>query len=192
MILLLASSASAWGPNDPSDSSLDLDGDGLDTLGEFMAGTDPWDPDTDDGGCWDGWEVLHGLDPTDPRDDHGDADGDGWSNYREYLEGTDPRDANTDDDSYPLDSADPYPLIPFGDPPEDPVPDLDWRQRDGGETMGQGQEPGRSLLPGHNGRNYQGAGWYRETHRYYGFDPSPGDHDNDSDFDGLVETIGLL
>ncbi|NIP34544.1 MAG: hypothetical protein GWN18_06335, partial [Thermoplasmata archaeon] len=80
LILLAASTASAWGPNDPDDAHLDPDGDGLDNLGEFQAGTDPFDPDTDDGGAWDGWEVMHGFDPTDPRDDHWDSDNDGWSN----------------------------------------------------------------------------------------------------------------
>jgi Zn-dependent metalloprotease/streptogramin lyase len=99
---------------DPSDATLDADGDGLSNLGEFLARTDPTNPDSDgdglsDGeevhvhgtnpaksdtegdGMPDGWEVDHGLDPL-VDDAAGDLDGDGWSNFLEYLEGTDPTD----------------------------------------------------------------------------------------------------
>lgn len=55
--------------------------------------TNPLDPDTDDDGMTDGWEMSNGLDPTgdlgiDGRD--GDHDIDGWTNYEEFLYGTDP------------------------------------------------------------------------------------------------------
>ena len=189
LILLLLSPAAAWGPNDPSDAHADPDGDGLDNLGEFQAGTDPFDPDTDDGGIWDGWEVAHGLDPTFFKDDHWDSDNDGWSNYREFLEGTDPRDPNTDDDPYPLDSTDPHPLVPDGPvrPPDAPSPDA-WWQQPGGNDMGQGQDGGPGYIPGHLERSFQGSDFNRPgTHwRQYWPDRTP---PKDMDFDGLVEAL---
>jgi hypothetical protein len=48
------------------------------------------DPDSDDDGMPDDYELTFGLDPADPQDAHGDLDGDGESNLREYLAGTDP------------------------------------------------------------------------------------------------------
>lgn len=191
LLLLLASPAVAWGPNDPSDADADPDSDGLGNLGEFQAGTNPLDPDTDDGGAWDGWEVLYGLDPTDPRDDHYDSDNDGWSNYREFLEGTDPRNPNTDGDRYPLDSTDPYPLIPYGNarPPDDTDPD-GWMGQEGGETMGQGQDGGQGNLPGTGDRPYQGSDFYRISREQgQGSNGCTRDHGKDVDFDGLVEFI---
>ncbi len=193
LILLSASTASAWGPNDPDDAHLDPDGDGLDNLGEFRAGTDPLDPDTDEGGAWDGWEVMHGFDPTDPRDDLWDNDNDGWSNYREFLEGTDPSNPNTDGDSYLLDSSDPYPLLPHGEAPPETHPE--WRTWKGGETMGQGQQDGQSIVPGDGGRPYQGSDGYRVDNRGGGQGiggwPPPNYREayKDSDFDGLVEFL---
>ena len=111
MVVLTSTTVGAWGDPFPSNPD-DPDGDRLTNKWEFLAGTDPLVPDSDGGGCWDGWEVRHGLDPTDPRDDLFDTDNDGWSNFKEFLVGTDPLDPNTDNDRYPLDSTDPYPLIP--------------------------------------------------------------------------------
>ncbi len=118
--LMMVSSAGAalgWGPNDPTDTTADPDGDKLGNLLEFRLGTNPLNPDSDGGGCWDGWEFLYGLDPARAQDDLYDSDNDGWSNYREFLEGTNPLNPNTDGDNYPKDSTDPHPLIPDGDGP---------------------------------------------------------------------------
>jgi len=52
-----------------SDPAGDPDLDKLSTYDEYMNGTDPTDPDTDDGGEQDGSEVSWGRDPLDPRDD---------------------------------------------------------------------------------------------------------------------------
>lgn len=190
LILLLASPALAWGPNDPSNAREDPDGDGLDNLGEFVAGTDPFDPDTDGDGCWDGWEVIHRLDPTNERDARYDSDNDGWTNLREFLEGTDPRNANTDGDLYPLDSTDPHPLLPYGKAPDD---EPGWWGRQDGGSMGQGQDEGPGDLPGRQDRSYQGSDFNR---RHYdqgqGYPRPDRTQPKDEDYDGLVEFLSSL
>ncbi|HEY6565517.1 MAG TPA: Ig-like domain-containing protein, partial [Pirellulaceae bacterium] len=50
-------------PDDPNDSELDADGDGLNNLKEFLRATDPLNPDTDGDGLGDGLEVEGGQDP---------------------------------------------------------------------------------------------------------------------------------
>jgi len=56
-------------PNDPGDAQADPDQDSLTNIGEFNAGTDPHDSDSDDGGENDYSEVYFGRDPLDPEDD---------------------------------------------------------------------------------------------------------------------------
>jgi len=51
-------------PEDPEDAKEDPDGDGLTNLEEWKNGTNPYDPDSDDDGYSDGYEVRHGTDPT--------------------------------------------------------------------------------------------------------------------------------
>jgi len=81
-------------PTDPNDAFDDEDNDALINVREYEAGTDPFDPDTDDDGMPDGWEVLHNLDPL--RDDSDeDPDGDGYTNLEEYQGGSDPFDSNS-------------------------------------------------------------------------------------------------
>jgi hypothetical protein len=92
---------------EPSD---DGDSDGLDNLGEFLAGTKPNVADTDGDGALDGAEVAAGANPTGLVDTDGDLmsdgyeianglnpliddtlydkDGDGFPNYWEYVKGT--------------------------------------------------------------------------------------------------------
>jgi hypothetical protein len=60
--------------------------------------TDPFDPDTDGDGKYDGWEVENGFDPTVP-DSYVDSDGDGISDAQELAWGTNPFNADTDGDS---------------------------------------------------------------------------------------------
>jgi hypothetical protein len=55
------------------DPDADPDLDGLTTLREYVAGTDPLDSDTDDGGENDGSEVNHSQNPLDPSDDQIEA-----------------------------------------------------------------------------------------------------------------------
>ena len=65
-------------PNQPTDASADMDGDGLSNLEEVQAGTRHDDFDTDRDGLSDGDEVLvHGSDPT-ANDTDGDRMIDGW------------------------------------------------------------------------------------------------------------------
>ncbi len=52
-------------PSDPSDYLLDIDGDGLTNLEEFLAGTDPTNRDSDGDGIPDGEEMRGGTDPYD-------------------------------------------------------------------------------------------------------------------------------
>jgi uncharacterized repeat protein (TIGR01451 family) len=64
----------------------DTDGDGL---------ADFADPDDDNDGIPDAFEILYGLDPLDPGDAGVDSDLDGFSNAEEYLADTHPGDSNS-------------------------------------------------------------------------------------------------
>ena len=55
----LAGMAMALDPLDSSDAKRDADGDQLTNLQEFLHGTDPYNPDSDNGGADDGWEVYY-------------------------------------------------------------------------------------------------------------------------------------
>ena len=59
----LAGLASGLNPLDPGDYDKDPDGDGLNNLQEFLAGSDPNNYDTDGDTMSDGWEAENGLDP---------------------------------------------------------------------------------------------------------------------------------
>ena len=107
---------------DNSDASLDLDGDGLSSLQEFLADTNPNNSDSDGDGVEDGldfapldpnvqdadsdgdgmgdrYEAQFGFDPNDPSDASLDPDGDGLTNLEEHNLGTNPLIADTDDDA---------------------------------------------------------------------------------------------
>ncbi len=187
-LLMIASSftASAWGPMDPTDTKADPDDDKLGNLDEFKAGTNPLNPDTDGGGCWDGWEVTYGLDPTNPDDDLFDTDNDGWTNLREFLEGTNPLNPNTDGDQYPLDSTDPNPLVPDtrGDPRIGPVPlpipVTEWDSDN--DTLADVFEPEWGTDPFN--RDSDGDKLHDGLELYFGSDPNDRDTDDDGLWDG--------
>jgi hypothetical protein len=67
------------------------------------------EPDTDNDGMPDAWEVMYGLDPS-VNDAAGDLDNDGFSNLIEYLRGTLPNDKS----SHPT-RAMPWLLLLLGD-----------------------------------------------------------------------------
>ncbi|MCB1054976.1 MAG: Ig-like domain-containing protein, partial [Acidobacteria bacterium] len=75
-------------PNNPADALGDPDRDGLSVIDEFLAGLDPFDPDSDADGLLDGEEVNStGTDPL-----RFDTDGDGVSDGLEVQVGSDPLD----------------------------------------------------------------------------------------------------
>jgi hypothetical protein len=86
--------------SDPADALDDLDSDGLNNRLEYFNLTGPDDPDTDDDGMPDGFEVIGGgscgLDPFNPGDAAEDHDGDFLNNLAEYGNSTDPCRADTD------------------------------------------------------------------------------------------------
>lgn len=94
----------------------DADYDGLSNAVEISetVQTNPVDPDTDDDGLLDGFEVHNGLDPHDDgtgdinNGPQGDPDGDGWTNLQEQEAETNPKNCDTDGDGR-ADSEDPTP-----------------------------------------------------------------------------------
>jgi hypothetical protein len=75
-------------PDDPNEW-LDTDHDGIGNNA---------DPDDDNDGIPDTWEIKYGLNPLDARDTTKDEDGDGLPNADEYRLGTDPLKPDTDGD----------------------------------------------------------------------------------------------
>ena len=62
---------------------------------------DSQDPDDDNDGMPDEWEIKYGLDPFNNQDANKDNDGDGLTNLEEYKLGTDPNNPDTDGDGMP-------------------------------------------------------------------------------------------
>jgi Bacterial TSP3 repeat len=85
-------------PLNAGDAAFDGDEDGLDNLGEYLAGTTPDNPDSDGDGLNDGWEVTYSLNPLDANDASLDSDSDGLTNLEEYQQGTDPWNSDSDGD----------------------------------------------------------------------------------------------
>jgi len=102
----LPTAIAAFSLFDGSGLQADVDADGLTLFEEFLAGTDPFNPDTNGNGITDGIEYLLGNDAINT-----DSDGDGLSDDDEFLAGTDPFAFDTDGDGY-SDSADLFPLDP--------------------------------------------------------------------------------
>ncbi len=112
-----------------SDADEDSDEDGYDSnrdtflnseeehtnVEEYLAGTNPWEFDTDGDQMPDGWELFYSLNPSSSADAWIDSDADGWDsnfddeleyeerylNYMEYLNDTHPFESDTDGDTMP-------------------------------------------------------------------------------------------
>jgi hypothetical protein len=95
----------------------DEDHDGLTAWREWLAGTDPYNPDTNGNGLLDGLEESDTVSALNP-----DSDGDGLSNAAELLLGTDPYVGDTDGDGV-VDGVDAFPLDPTRSamPPPNPL-----------------------------------------------------------------------
>ena len=96
------------GDNDDDNDGYDADRDGeisqeekYTNLEEYYNNTDSKDPDTDDGGAWDGWEIHYGFNPRNATDDQADSDNDGLVNEWEFLWDTDPYVVDSDQDGMP-------------------------------------------------------------------------------------------
>ena len=152
----------------------DTDGDGLVDGDEAVAGLDPLDTDTDDGGAPDGQEVqVDGTDPLEPLDDRVDRDGDGLSDYYETnVSGTDPLLADTDGDGLsdgdevlgggllaPFGSTDPLVADTDGDGLVDGVEAGSPLDADPSSTTDptEGDSDGDGLLDGEEDLNHDGA-----------------------------------
>jgi autotransporter-associated beta strand protein len=108
----------------------DIDDDGLSNVEEVnLYGTDPFNPDTDEDGMGDGWEVLC-LPTLDPlhNDANDDPDNDSLANIIEYRINTSPCNPDSDNDGIPdgdedadgdgvFNKDDPDPLDPNIGPP---------------------------------------------------------------------------
>ena len=107
----------------------DTDEDDLFDIYEKVIDTDPFDPDTDDDGLPDGYEVITlNTDPLEiDTDENGisdadeDFDSDNLSNLGEYQNGTDPFDPDTDEDVF-MDGDEVY---TYGTDPLNPDTDND-------------------------------------------------------------------
>ncbi|HEY0684627.1 MAG TPA: hypothetical protein VGD45_19990 [Steroidobacter sp.] len=95
-------------PNDSSDAALDTDGDGLNDLQEYQAGTNLFNADTDGDGLNDSYERRYGLNALVADSSIVDADGDTLTNLQEFQLGTRPDRSDTDNDGVP-DNLDPKP-----------------------------------------------------------------------------------
>ncbi len=181
-------------PLNATDAKLDPDGDGLDftvnnvtlkldfsNYNEYRAGTDPYDPDTDNDGMLDGWEDYFKLDPLNSSDSSIDPDGDGLENAVEYLNGTNPTKNDTDsdglDDLVELVTHGTNPL--FWDTDEDGIPD--------GWEVEFGLDPLNGKDAYHEEDDDDLPNW-REY--YHGTDPYDPDTDGDNMPDGWEVEMG--
>ncbi|NVM28465.1 MAG: right-handed parallel beta-helix repeat-containing protein [Candidatus Helarchaeota archaeon] len=158
-------SENIWGLPDA-----DRDLDGLLNKDEVPSGTDAFDPDTDDDGLPDGWEVDNSLYPTNSADGLADPDLDQVLNLYEYRNGTDPHDPDTDDDSMPDGYEITYSLNPTSD--IDNGTDLD------GDGLPNLQEFYNGINPRNNDTDADGLTDGEEV-RDYETDPSKWDTDDD-------------
>jgi outer membrane protein assembly factor BamB len=91
------------------EKTLPIDNSNLINITLYLEGEIPDDdPDTDNDGMPDIWEIQYGLNPNDPTDALNDPDHDGLNNLMEYMLNTNPLDKDTDGDGY-SDNNDAFP-----------------------------------------------------------------------------------
>ncbi len=198
---------------DPNDAYGDLDNDGLDNLDEFLANTDPTDPDSDEDGLIDGDDP----DPTDDDiDDDGlkdgdeiiygtnihlwDSDGDGLGDGDEvHTYSTDPLDEDTDDDlltdyeEVMYEGTNPTNPDTDGDGLEDGF-ELSWGSNPlnadtDGDDLNDGDELAWGTDPHFEDYDYDGLTDGFEVHTF-GSDPTDQDSDDDFLIDGDEYSFG--
>jgi len=76
-------------------SARDADGDGLANTNEWLVGTDVFNPDSDQDGIPDGWELANSLNPTNGSDASTDLDQDSFLAWQEYIAGTQTGNSNS-------------------------------------------------------------------------------------------------
>ncbi|RLI49881.1 MAG: hypothetical protein DRO73_04910 [Candidatus Thorarchaeota archaeon] len=175
-----------YGLDDPRNQMItqlwshDTDSDGLCDLGEHDLGTSYTDPDSDNDGMPDGWEVDNGLDPL-ADDANDDLDNDGLQNYYEYTNHTQANNNDTDSDDMPDGWEVSQQLNPLID---DSADDPD---NDGLTNV---QEFQHSTLPRNNDTDSDDMpdGWEVT----YGLNPLANDSADDPDSDGLTNYAELL
>ena len=123
--------AQSFDESNAADASLDADNDDLSNLREYLAGTDPHDPDSDNDDVLDGAEFYQGTDPLSSASkpawfnfsgNLADLDGDGLSDAWSLWSGGKPRIALADDDG---DGMSNLAESEAGTDPDDPASRLD-------------------------------------------------------------------
>ncbi len=204
--------STATDPTDGGDAFGDADGDGVSNVQEFEWGTDPNNPDSDNDGIPDGWEIMHGrgtgtrlgLNPMNPVDAVLDYD---WMTLpncpgEEHSQGLYTDIPYTNYDEYYRHNVDGMwsPTNPLnGDTDSDGIPDPDdpkpvELEIDGITGGGSGDSDGNGIPdgtePGNPNADSDGDGLSNGQEAGMGTDPGNADSDGDGLTDGQEASGG--